>query len=118
MPPTTRQALKSSRDGHVAAAHVEMRDKGWRYMGAERCQKTDPFKRATAYEVFDKLNPQFAYVGLSAAERLAVFAEYRTFMADYAECRERHLRHEKGIIWPDGTWKMVRKENHSSAVPA
>ena len=108
-----REALKSSRDGHVAKAHAEMRDRGWCYLGAERCQKKSPFHRAKAYEVFDTLNPQPAYTGLTGAERQAVFDEYKTFMSDYDECRARLLRHEKNIIWPAGTWKMVHKLNHS-----
>jgi len=109
-----REALKSSRDGHVAQAHAEMRDKGWNYLGAERCKKKDPFACATSYEVFDTLNPQFACIGLTRAERLAVVEEYKRFMSDYAECRERLLRHEKNIRWPAGTWKMVHKENHQA----
>ena len=110
-----REAFRSARDEHVAEAHAEIRDKGLRYIGAARCRKMNPFKRANAYEVFDTFNAQFSCVGLEDEEQRAVAEEYAKFMSDYNKCREALLRLETGIIWPAGTWKMVHELNHGMA---
>ena len=34
--------------------------------------------------------------------------EYVAFQRRYDECRERFLAGEQGVLWPAGTWAMVR----------
>ena len=69
--------------------------------------KLSPFKRAKSYEVFDKLTPHFATIGLSVEDAVAVKRQFLQWQARYDECRERFLRGE-AVIWPAGTWAMVQ----------
>lgn len=101
-------ALKKSLVGHVQRAHAAVRSKGWKYLGAERAQRISPFKRATSWEVFDALVPAFATLGLSKDEVITVKLAYLDFQRRYDDCRARFLDGERGVVWPAGTWAMVR----------
>ena len=90
-----RRAVEKSLEQHVERAHAAVRDKGWKYLGAERAQKVNPQKRARSWEVFDRLVPAFATLGLSPEEAIAVKLEYLQFQRRYDECRARFLAGEQ-----------------------
>ncbi|MEM6956828.1 MAG: hypothetical protein AAF645_14135, partial [Myxococcota bacterium] len=60
---TAKHALRERLDHQVQNPQAEVRQKGWRYLGAERAAKQDPFKQARSWEVFDTLVPAFATRG-------------------------------------------------------
>ncbi|MFT5359258.1 MAG: putative transposase, partial [Polyangiales bacterium] len=100
-------ALKARLKDHVDKALRAVKAKGWKFLGADRVMKLSPFKRAKSYEVFGKLTPHFATIGLSVEETIAVKRAFLQWQARYDECRERFLRGEF-VIWPAGTWAMVQ----------
>ncbi|MFK8003451.1 MAG: transposase [Polyangiales bacterium] len=100
-------ALETRLHEHVDTARSAVREKGWKFLGANRVMKLSPFKRAKSYEVFGKLTPHFATIGLSEEEAIAVKREFLAWQARYDDCRERFLRGES-VVWPAGTWAMVQ----------
>lgn len=100
-------ALKSRLHEHVDAARSGVQKKGWKFLGARRVMKLSPFKCAKSYEVFGKLTPHFATIGLSKEEAIAVKRRFLAWQVRYDDCRERFLRGES-VIWPAGTWAMVQ----------
>ncbi|MEM7609978.1 MAG: hypothetical protein AAF411_31920, partial [Myxococcota bacterium] len=110
-------ALEERLKYHVENAHAEMKRKGWKYLGAERAIKQDPFKQARSWEVFDALVPAFATRGLSHEERIKAKQRYKAWQAAYDECRRRFLAGEQGILWPAGTWAMVEHFGQKAEAP-
>lgn len=100
-------ALEARLQDHVSKARRAVKEKGWKFLGANRVMKLSPFKRAKSYEVFGKLTPHFATIGLSAEETIAVKRGFLAWQARYDDCRKRFLGGEP-VIWPAGTWAMVQ----------
>lgn len=98
--------MKRSRN--VEAARKEILVKGWKYLGADRATKVDPFKCAKAYEVFGARVPRLSTFGLTREEAIGVKQAYVAWQLRYDDCRERSLRGETNILWPPGTWAMVQ----------
>ncbi|MEM9864495.1 MAG: hypothetical protein AAF938_23045 [Myxococcota bacterium] len=92
---TAKHALKERLDHHVKNAQAEVRQKGWKYLGAERAAKQDPFKQSRSWEVFDTLVPAFATRGLSHEERIKAKQTYRAWHDAYDECRRRFQESRK-----------------------
>ena len=92
----------------VAEARVEVRRKGWTYLGAKRAMSVSPFKQAVAYEVFGARNPDLSTYGLTAEEAATAKREYIAFHLAYQACRQRLMRGETDVLWPAGTWAMVQ----------
>ena len=103
-------------DHHVQRAHRAVKKKGWTYLGAKRVKKQSPYKRAKSYEVFGRMTPHFATIGLSPEETIAVKQEFVAWQCRYDECRERFLRGED-VIWPAGTWAMVQLYGQKAEAP-
>ena len=70
--------------------------------------KVSAFKRARSWEVFDKLIPAFATLGLSPEEAMEAKRRYIAWQLAYDDCRERYLDGQRNIEWPPGTWAMVQ----------
>ena len=100
--------LREALERHVKEARAAVRAKGWKYLGADRAMTVNPFKCATAYEVFGSRVPRLSTFGLKPEEAIVVKQEYVAWQLRYDECRERMLRGETGILWPPGTWAMVQ----------
>ncbi len=103
------KALAEALEAKVAEARAEIRSKGWTYLGAKRAANISPFKQAVAYEVFGGRNPDLSTYGLSREEAATVKREYIAFHLAYQDCRQRMLRGETDVLWPPGTWAMVRR---------
>ena len=88
-------------------ARAAVKSAGWKYLGGDGVMRLSPFKRAKSYEVFDKLTPHFATIGLTKEEAIQVKREFIACQERYDDCRERFLRGEN-VIWPAGTWAMVQ----------
>jgi len=102
-----RVVLEERLAHHVDKARAAVKSAGWKYLGADRVMKLSPFKRAKSYEVFDKLTPHFATIGLTEEEAIQVKREFIAWQVRYEDCRERFLRGE-AVLWPAGTWAMVQ----------
>lgn len=78
------------------------------YLGAKRAASVSPFEQAVAYEVFGGRNPDRSTYGLSPAEAVELKREYIAFHLAYQACRQRMIRGQTDVLWPPGTWAMVR----------
>ena len=109
--------LREALERNLEAARKEIEAKGWRYLGADRAMKVDPFNCAKAYEVFDSRVPHLSTFGLTREEAIEVKRAYVAWQLCYDECRQRLLRGETNILWPPGTWAMVQFFGHQAAEP-
>ena len=113
----TRARLVRSCVEHEREARAEIELEGWRVLGAERCLRVSPYRRATAYEVFGALDPTFATKGGGFEAFDRAVHTVRDFRHRY---RERLLRWRAGdrlSPWPVGTF-MMRKLHAVAIDPA
>ena len=102
------EELRDALERNVQEARAAVRERGWKYLGAERATKVDPFNCAKAYEVFGSRVPHLSTFGLTREEAIAIKQDYVAWQLRYDDCRERLLRGETNILWPPGTWAMVQ----------
>ena len=83
----------------------EARRNGRAFIGPRRLLKVPHTKRASSYEVFGSLNPQFAAAGNRAAATEAV-RRLRAFKAQYERALGRWMAGDRTACFPTGTWWM------------
>jgi putative transposase len=101
-----RARLRDSVAEHEAAARAQVHEKGWSFLGADRCSKLSPYRRAKAYEVFGGRHPTFATKGGGRKAFLRAVAELRAFRRAYREALARWRRDDRAAIFPCGTFLM------------
>lgn len=102
-----RDAVKAATAEHEASAQREVAANGWKFLGARRAEKVSPYDRATRFEPIRDRNPTFAVGGVLGAYAAAV-RELRAFRGAYAEALERWRDGLRDVLFPFGTWWMVR----------
>jgi len=110
----TRALLEQSCREHERAARAQAELEGWHFLGAERCLRVSPYRRAAAYEVFGARNPTFATKGGGPELFEHAVHAVRDFRHRY---RERLLRWRAGdrlSPWPAGTFMM--RELHAVGI--
>ena len=75
------------------------------FVGSRRILKVAHTKRAKSYEVFGRLNPQFAAAGNRSAAMQAV-KRLRTFNAQYDRALAAWTAGDRSACFPAGTWWM------------
>jgi hypothetical protein len=83
----------------------DARRTGRAFIGPRRVLKVPHTKRASSYEVFGSLNPQFAAAGNRAAATEAV-RRLRAFKAQYERALGRWMAGDRNACFPAGTWWM------------
>ena len=83
----------------------EARRTGRSFIGPRRLLRLPHVKRATSYEVFGSLNPQFAAAGNLVAATEAV-SRLRAFMAQYQRALAQWMAGDRNACFPQGTWWM------------
>jgi putative transposase len=107
-PDSFRDAVRANVDKRIAEAHAEQRASGRSFAGPERCKRVSPYRRAKSVEPIRKLNPRFAAgPGQHEARRAAILA-LREFRAAYRAALERWRSGHRDVVFPEGTWLMVR----------
>jgi hypothetical protein len=86
-------------------AWSEVKRTGRSFVGPRRVLKLPHTKRATSYEVFGSLNPQFAAAGNRVAATEAV-TRLRAFKAQYQQALARWMDGDREACFPAGTWWM------------
>lgn len=116
-PAQARQMLRAELERQLAQARAEARNRGWRVLGARRCQQVSPYERATSWEPLRSRNPVLA-VGrrLGSLLRDAV-GRLREFRRAYRVALERWRQGMHAVLFPYGTWWMV-KHHGASMAPA
>jgi REP element-mobilizing transposase RayT len=116
-PERARQLLRAELERQLAQARAEVSDKGWQVLGARRCQQVSPYDRATSWEPLRSRNPVLAVGrGLGALLREGI-ASLRGFRRSYREALERWRRGVHAVLFPYGTWWMVKHHGASMALP-
>jgi putative transposase len=116
-PARARQLLRAELERQLAQARAEVSERGWQVLGASRCQQVSPYDRATSWEPLRSRNPVLAVGrGLRARLREAIDS-LRTFRQSYREALERWCRGIRAVLFPYGTWWMVRHHGASMALP-
>ncbi|MEM7449503.1 MAG: hypothetical protein AAF355_14810 [Myxococcota bacterium] len=102
-----RQLIIERVTGHVKSAIAELRKKGWQIQGLKRALQISPFHRATSYEVFGSLNPEFATLGGGIEALRRAVEELRNFRAAYYQALYRYRCGDHQAEFPFGTYKMA-----------
>ena len=96
------------------AAHAKVKELGWAFLGADRCLKLSPFRRARSWEPIRDRNPTFA---VGRGKREAFFEavrRLRAFRLEYRQRLEAWRAGERSAPFPAGTWLM--RHRHGAAV--
>jgi hypothetical protein len=86
-------------------AYACAKEKGLSFKGARRVLRTPHTARASSWEDFGSLNPQFAAAGDREAARAAV-KHIREFNAEYDAKLRRWQAGDRNVVFPYGTWGM------------
>lgn len=124
MPPAAAQlGLSDDQFRELVAEEVAQQEKAARreltarrgsFLGADRCRKLDPFRRARTPEPLRSRNPTLA-VGRGNREALVeAIARLRAFRLAYRQRLESWRAGERGAPFPAGTWLM--RHRHGAAV--
>jgi putative transposase len=112
-----RELLRAELERQLAQARAEVSDKGWQVLGARRCEQASPYDRATSWEPLRSRNPVLA-VGRGLGELLRDgIAALRSFRRSYREALDQWRRGVRAVIFPYGTWWMVRHHGAPMALP-
>jgi hypothetical protein len=98
-----RAALRTRVCEMVRKAHASHQGRG--YPGAKRVLRTPHTWRASSFEPFGSLTPNFAYAGDRALKETLV-AERHAFLNDYRKAWRAWKAGDHDAVFPYGTWKM------------
>ena len=98
------------------AAREKVKERGWAFVGVDRCRKLSPFRRARSWEPSRDRNPTFA-VGRGNREAfIEAVRRLRTFRLAYRQRLQAWRAGERNAPFPAGTWLM--RHRHGAAVEA
>ena len=107
-PEAIRKAVANELDLQERLARQEVKERGWRVLGAERVRRISPYRRATSVEPTRGINPTFA---VGRGHRKAFFqavTELRAFRRAYRNALEQWRDGLRSVVFPQGTWCMCR----------
>jgi putative transposase len=111
-----RQKVGAELERQQGQARVEVQQKSFGVLGAERASTVSPYDRATSFEPLRDRNPTFAVGrGQGEAWRRAA-AGVRAFRAAYHEALSRWRTGVRSVVFPAGTWCM--RVLHAACVDA
>jgi putative transposase len=109
-----RRLLQAELERQLAEARKDVRKRGWRVLGPDRCRRVSPYQRATSWEPLRSRNPVLAAGrGMRRALREGM-AALRAFRTAYRTALEHWRQGRHDVVFPFGTWWMVRF--HGAAV--
>jgi putative transposase len=89
-----------------AQAHEDMRQQGFRFLGAEQARAVSPYDRATSFEPLRDRNPTFAVGREQGGAWREAASAVRAFRASYRAALERWREGVRNVLFPVGTWWM------------
>ncbi|WP_236518953.1 transposase [Sandaracinus amylolyticus] len=97
-----------------SAARAEVSERGGTFLGADRCARLSPFRRARSHEPLRSLAPAFA-VGRGDRDALiAAAVRLRAFRLAYRHAFDSWRRGRRDVAFPAGTWLM--RQTHGAPV--
>jgi len=115
-PEAFRELVRAEVARLEAEARADVEAKGWAFLGADRCRKLSPFRRARSWEPLRSLNPTFAVGRGRREERRAAVTRVRSFRADYRAALASWRAEDRGVSFPYGTW-LMRVHHAARVVP-
>lgn len=116
-PEAVREVLDRAVEEKVRAAHARLKAEDRQFQGPDLVSSLDP--NTTGIEEEPKAprrRVRFCMLGLPKEVQKAILLAWLQFQATYRECRRRFLQGED-VIWPHGTWAMVRHFGGRAAPP-
>ncbi|MGB5809286.1 MAG: transposase, partial [Polyangiales bacterium] len=104
-PELARQRIAERLGVRERKARHESTRTGKTFLGARRVLKLPFTKRASSYEVFGSLDPQFSAAGNRVAASAAV-TRLRAFKAQYDQALRAWMAGRRDVCFPQGTWWM------------
>ena len=95
-------------------ARADVKEKGWKVMGAIAAANVSPYRRAKSWEELGTLRPHIAAGRGQREAREAAIARLRCFRGRHAECKARWCAGERDVVFPAGTYWM--RVHHGVAV--
>jgi putative transposase len=107
-PERARRLLRAELERQLAEARAHVRRQGWRVLGPRRCRQVSPYQRARSWEPLRSRTPVLAAGrGLRAVLRKAI-ENLREFRQSYREALAAWREGVRSVLFPHGTWWMVR----------
>ncbi|WP_053231517.1 hypothetical protein [Sandaracinus amylolyticus] len=99
-----------------SAARANVRAQQGTFLGADRCARISPFRRARSWEPVRATNPSFAVGRAGDDVRRESAARVRAFRTAYRHAFEAWHRGRRDVPFPAGTWLM--REQHAAPIAA
>lgn len=110
-------AIKSALEMHKRNARAAINAKGLSYLGKTGAQKVDHLAQATCWSIFGRISRRLATLGLSSEDANKAWEELKKWTDRYHTTRRLFLEGVRNILWPYGTWSMVRHLGMDSEAP-
>ncbi|AKF06724.1 Transposase [Sandaracinus amylolyticus] len=111
-----RAVVSQELEAQEATARSEVGERGGAFLGADRCAKLSPFRRARSEEPARSLVPTFA-TGRGNRDALIAAAErVRAFRLAYRHAFESWRRGRRDVPFPAGTW-LLRRQHGALVAP-
>ncbi|MBT8468484.1 MAG: transposase [Deltaproteobacteria bacterium] len=101
-----REAVGEELRRQEQLARTEVKERGWRVLGADRVRRLSPYRRAASFELLRDRNATFA---VGRGQKKAFFAaasELRAFRRAYRQALEQWRAGLRSVVFPCGTWWM------------
>jgi hypothetical protein len=101
-----RELVRREVERLSAEARLEVQNRGWTFLGVDRCTKLSPFRRAHSREPIRSLNPTFAVGRGQTRNRKAAVTRLRQFRNEYRAALDSWRMGNRNVFFPQGTWLM------------
>lgn len=100
------------------AARERVRERGWAFLGVDRCRKLSPFRRARSSEPIRDRNPTFAVGRGNRDAFVEAVARLRAFRRAYRQRLDAWRAGDRSTPFPAGTWLMRHRHRVAVEPPA
>lgn len=112
-----RTAIRIASRRHAKRARQEMKCQGIEFLGKSEALHLDPTAQNVMWRLFDRRKSRLLTLGLSTAKASEVRLQLKRWKIKYVDCRHRLLNGAQDILWPFGTWAMVRLLGQKTGPP-
>ena len=103
-----RDAIARHLEAQLRQARAEVRARGWKVMGPTRAKNVSPYKRAKTFEARGTLRPHIAAGPGQTEARIAAIEQLVEFRRRHREAKRRWCAGDRDVVFPAGTYWMVK----------